>query len=235
MSAQTLPLVLPTGSKELLLETDPQTGRTAVRVNGRPVTRPLMATEEEREFVVDGAKLILRRMPNGQFDVDYAPPDFSKGSSEPQWVGPPPKGGVPKKNAAKTTAGIGIGGVVAFILFRALASIAVRGALGSGSVKLQVSDFHCERVGPTDFMATGNVKNISNDPLSLTAQLTIKADQTTAKATMTTEVTPRPLLAGQMGTFAIREHLPSNMDFGNGGDCRLNPFLDSAGNKVGYK
>lgn len=55
--------------------TDPATGRTAIRVDDRMAARPMPAEETEREFSVGTRNYLLRRMPDGSFDLDIAPGD----------------------------------------------------------------------------------------------------------------------------------------------------------------
>ena len=69
MGAQSLTFVVAGAVKELLLDTDPRTGRTAVRLDGRPLMRPLTPEENERRFSVQGEAFILRRSGDG-FEVE---------------------------------------------------------------------------------------------------------------------------------------------------------------------
>jgi hypothetical protein len=77
---------VPVGGLEhdVRLETDPITGKTFVRVDGRIATRPILAEEEEREFPIGGAAYLLRRLPAGNFGLDVAPPS----PGNPNWGGP---------------------------------------------------------------------------------------------------------------------------------------------------
>jgi hypothetical protein len=55
--------------------TDAATGRTAIRLNDRMAARPIAPDEMEREFSVGSQTFLLRRMPDGSFDLDVAPGD----------------------------------------------------------------------------------------------------------------------------------------------------------------
>jgi hypothetical protein len=57
------------------IETDAQSGRTAIRVDGKIAGRPMLPGEEEREFHVGRGVYILRRMEDGSFDLDVGMPD----------------------------------------------------------------------------------------------------------------------------------------------------------------
>jgi len=57
----------------VVVETDATTQRTSIRVDGRMAGRPLAATEEDRQFLVGPQPYLLRRMPDGTFDLDIAP------------------------------------------------------------------------------------------------------------------------------------------------------------------
>lgn len=77
MSLQTWNIVVAGKSHEITADLDPQSGRVAVRVNGRMAARPMSAADEECIVQVDGARYILRRLPENEFDLDLAPPDFT--------------------------------------------------------------------------------------------------------------------------------------------------------------
>jgi len=58
--------------REIVAETDPQSGRTAIRVDGRMAARPMAREEQERTFAVGSVTYVLRR--NGaELDLDIAP------------------------------------------------------------------------------------------------------------------------------------------------------------------
>lgn len=80
MSVHTWNVVVGGKSHQITAERDAQSGRVAVRVNGRMAARPMSATDEECTVQVDGARYILRRLPDDELDLDTAPPDFPPGT-----------------------------------------------------------------------------------------------------------------------------------------------------------
>lgn len=226
MASQAVPIILASGRKELLIETDSQSGRTAVRLDGRAVMRPLAPGEEEREFIVDSSKFILRRMPNGEFDVDYAPPDPS---SRAQWVAPS-KQAAPRSKS-KISIGSIIGGIFALIVARLVVTLLSKGAAAL-QPKIEVSDLRGERTSITGFEVSGTLKNISDKPLNLTAHIALVSSGFPPK--FTGPVTPSPLMPGQTGTFVIQDRVPGNMMF-DPGRIRLDPFTDDSNSRMSYK
>jgi hypothetical protein len=73
--------------------------------------RPLAPDEEERELTIGGQRFILRRLPKGELDVDYAPPDFSSNEA-PVWKGTRPGRALPTPKPK----GVPIGRIVFGIL-----------------------------------------------------------------------------------------------------------------------
>lgn len=60
-------------ARHIVAETDPQSGRTAIRVDGRMAAKPMAADEHERTFPVGSVTYVMRR--NGdELDLDIAPP-----------------------------------------------------------------------------------------------------------------------------------------------------------------
>ncbi|HEX2833966.1 MAG TPA: hypothetical protein VHW00_13225 [Thermoanaerobaculia bacterium] len=50
-------------------------GKEMVRLDGRPIARPLDPAEDERELLIGGQMYILRRIPGGfGFDLEFPPP-----------------------------------------------------------------------------------------------------------------------------------------------------------------
>jgi len=86
MSTKTWTIHVAGVSYEVTAVTDPENGRTFVRVDGRMAARPMSAADEERDVDLGSARYILRRLPSGDFDLDPAPPDFSAGA--PAWTPP---------------------------------------------------------------------------------------------------------------------------------------------------
>jgi hypothetical protein len=66
-------------TRQIVAESDEQSRRTAIRVDGRMATRPLAFEEEERMFTVGSAAYVLRRTPDGQLDLDLAPQHLQPG------------------------------------------------------------------------------------------------------------------------------------------------------------
>lgn len=228
MRSQSLPIALASGrSKQLLLETDDQSGRTAIRVDGRPVARPLAAAEEERELTVDATKFILRRMPNGEFTIDYAPPDVSAGR---QWVPPgvkPASTGTGRKKAAKT--GGSIAATIAFIVMAKLTASFLTGGM-AGSEKVELSQFECVRSVSNVIEAAGTVTNTSTAPIALNVTITVRTTDSLISIPFKGEVTPKPLQPGGKGTFLLRQTLNASGD----GRCKVS-FTDDSGSTVRYK
>lgn len=61
-------------TRHIVAETDPESGRVAIRVDGRMATRPMAAEEKERTFSVGSVTYILRRGTK-ELDLDIAPPE----------------------------------------------------------------------------------------------------------------------------------------------------------------
>jgi hypothetical protein len=75
MSTQSWKVSYDGPTREIVADTDPQTGRVSIRVDGRMATRPMAADEDERTFNVGSVTYILRRTP-GELDLDIAPPEM---------------------------------------------------------------------------------------------------------------------------------------------------------------
>jgi hypothetical protein len=225
MASQTVPIVLPNGRKELLIETDPQSGRTAVRLDGRALMRPLAAGEDEREFIVDSSKFILRRMPRGEWDVDYAPPDPASGT---QWVGPSKQSA--SRSKSKVSGGSIFGGIATLIAIRLVYTFISKGAAAL-EPKIEVSDISGERTSISGFEVSGTLKNTSDKPLTLTAHIALISSGLPPK--FSGPVHPRPLMPGQTGTFVIQDTLPGQLMF-DAGRIRLDPFTDESGSRYSF-
>jgi len=71
--------------RNVSVSTDPETGKTLIRVDGRMAARPLAAEDQEREVVIGRAKYLLRRAGAG-FDFDIIDDGL------PVYIPPPPSG-----------------------------------------------------------------------------------------------------------------------------------------------
>jgi hypothetical protein len=80
-------------TREIVADTDPQTGRVTVRVDGRMATKPMAPDEDERTFNVGSVTYILRRTPD-ELDLDIAPPELQAQPAAP----------APRKTTAAGTA-----------------------------------------------------------------------------------------------------------------------------------
>lgn len=56
--------------RRITVETDAESGRTLIRVDGRMAARPMAANETERTFAIGSNQYILRRDDEGAFDLD---------------------------------------------------------------------------------------------------------------------------------------------------------------------
>jgi hypothetical protein len=56
--------------RRVVVETDPESGRTQIRVDGRMAARPLGAQENERSFMIGSVGYVLRRDENGELELD---------------------------------------------------------------------------------------------------------------------------------------------------------------------
>src|SRR5687768_6793689 len=59
--------------RRVVAETDPESGRTQIRVDGRMAARPMGAHESERKFTVGLTGYVLRRDDAGELDLDLDP------------------------------------------------------------------------------------------------------------------------------------------------------------------
>lgn len=57
-------------ARRVVADTDPESGRTMVRVDGRMAARPMSADETERRFAIGSASYVLRRDDAGELDLD---------------------------------------------------------------------------------------------------------------------------------------------------------------------
>lgn len=97
--------------------------------------------------------------------------------------------------------------------------------------QVEVSRFECRAV-EKDFEAFGTVKNISEGPIELTANIALDMEADTEM--FTSDVRPRPLGPGEEGRFHLTDEIPG-LAFGMGGaDCWLDPFSDENGRKLDY-
>lgn len=70
-------------TRQIVVDTDEAAQRTAVRVDGRMVTRPLSSDEHERIFTVGSTAYQLKRVLDGTFDLDIAPPQYQPAPAPP--------------------------------------------------------------------------------------------------------------------------------------------------------
>ncbi|HEV7764499.1 MAG TPA: hypothetical protein VGQ76_05820 [Thermoanaerobaculia bacterium] len=56
--------------RRVAVETDPESGRTQIRVDGRMAARPMGAQETERTFMIGSVGYVLRRDENGELELD---------------------------------------------------------------------------------------------------------------------------------------------------------------------
>ena len=119
MSKQSWTVDVDGAERVVALELDPQTGKTLIRVDGRMAARPLGAEEDERDVKIGNATYVVRRLADGSFDLDFAPPNFSQPVS-PKWTAP----GMKVRKEVKEDSGLKKkiwGTVVSLIVFALLA------------------------------------------------------------------------------------------------------------------
>jgi len=223
MSPHPVTVPIPGSGKELILETDPATGRTSGRVDGRAVMRPLAATEDEREFSVGQRRYILRRLDGGGFDVDITLP--AMGAAHVAEV--PPK---------RTTSRFGVGpAVLGLILVLAVGAVfkGIRVLLRSIADPIEITSFTCTPAGRAEFEAVVMLKNLTSDPVDLTGHVTL-IGLGRMKTPFEARVDPAPLPPDATGRLYIREYLPAAFSFGPG-ECRLDLFTDASGKRLGYR
>jgi len=142
------------GGKELILETDPASGRTFARVDGRAVMRPLAATEEEQEFSVGQRRYILRRLDGGGFDVDITLPipSHTREAAVP-----------PKRKKSRVGAGTVVAGLVLVLAGYAVFK-GVRALLREMADPIEITSFTCEPLGREEFEAVVMLKTSPPTP-----------------------------------------------------------------------
>lgn len=190
-------------------------------------------------FVRDGG--------GGDMAAAAALPDLYDGRAVPRSLLQREGAGDPEDSPWLGPAGVAIKrlfGVVVSLPLTGYVSSYVAQRLGFGAPELEVTDFSCARTTMSDIVLTGTVKNISKDPLSLTAKaaLIFVVDRRPRRAEG--PVTPEPLPPGDSGRFEIRTQLPAGvppsgkLDDGRStaaADCRLEAFTDkSTGNALSY-
>lgn len=74
MSTQSWTVAVDGLQHHITVDCDEQTGKTAIRVDGRMATKPLSPGEDERELLLGGTLYLLTRQ-GSDFDLDIAPPD----------------------------------------------------------------------------------------------------------------------------------------------------------------
>lgn len=230
MNHEAVTVPIPGMSKELVLLTDPATGRTAVRIDGRAVMSPLAAHEDEREFTLGATKYLLRRLPDGEFDVDFAPPDLAAGG---MWTAaaPAPPASEPKKS------GLAIGGVLITVLLAVTGRVcwrSIRPVVSSWGTPIEITSFTCE---PSEkrgqFDAVVEVKNLTSDPLELTGHITIEGIGR-SRTDYAGRVEPSPLPPGETGRMHIRDYTPDSLRFADA-QCVLKHFAGADGKRLEYR
>lgn len=229
MSPHQITVAIPGSGKELVLDTDPVTGRTSARVDGRAVMRPLAATEDEQEFSVGQRRYVLRRLDGGGFDVDITlPAPGAGGSSHTRDAAVPSKDKTSRSGAGTIIAGLFVllaGGAVFF------GGRALLRAIGD---PIEITSFTCEAVGRDQFEAVVTLKNLSSDPLDLTGHITLIGIARSQIVPYQARVEPSPLAPEATGRLYIRDYKPASFNFASG-DCRLDPFTDAAGKRLSYR
>jgi hypothetical protein len=96
--------------KRITVETDPEHGRTQIRIDGRMAARPMSPEDMERKFTIGSVGYVVRRDENGELDLDIDP-DVVPAIAPPAYKMPPPK---------ESSSGISgwkiVGGIVAVLL-----------------------------------------------------------------------------------------------------------------------
>jgi hypothetical protein len=77
--------------RRVLAETDPESGRTQIRVDGRMAARPLGPQESERQFAIGSVPYVLRRDEAGELELDIDPDAPPPPVAPPAYKLPPPK------------------------------------------------------------------------------------------------------------------------------------------------
>ena len=99
------------------------------------------------------------------------------------------------------------------------------------SIRLEVTDFRCERIGGLgDAMMSGNVKNLSGEPLTLAIMVTWRFEGL-KPIFHPGYVQPQPVPLGGTGRFELKGPLPPQK-----GECKIQSFTDAPRNKpVGFR
>ena len=224
MGPHAVTVAIPGSGKELVLETDPATGRTSARVDGRAVMRPLAATEDEQEFSVGQRRYVLRRLDEGGFYVDITLPATGAGGNR---ISSPPK-----RTTSRFGAGTAVVGLV-LVLAGYAAFKGVRALLREMGDPIEITSFTCESVGRAEFEAVVMLKNVSSDPLDLTGHITVGVGKW-QKVPFEARVEPAPLPPDATGRLYIRGYKPGTFRFVDG-ECRLDSFTDAAGMRRSYR
>lgn len=122
-----------------------------------------------------------------------------------------------------------------------------RGYLERSAPKLEVSDLKCVQTS-TEVLVSGTVKNISDKPLSLTANAVLTGNPDAPlhlkDQAIKGSVTPGPLPPGESGRFEIHARVPANWPPAFArverslpvGYCKLMAFTDDGtGRGVNYR
>jgi hypothetical protein len=123
MSTQTWIVHVDGAQREVFVDTDPATGRTALRVDGRMAGRPMSSAEDEREIAVGSERFIIRRMAGGAFDLDKAPPDAASIAAARNGTAPPRR--TPAAAAVKTKSQVPVGKIISAVLVTIVLAVVV--------------------------------------------------------------------------------------------------------------
>ena len=76
--------------RRVVVDTDPESGRTMIRVDGRMAARALSADETERKFMIGSTGYVLRRDDAGELELDLDPDAPLPPVAPPAWKKPEP-------------------------------------------------------------------------------------------------------------------------------------------------
>jgi hypothetical protein len=99
---------------KILVETDAETGKTQIRVDGRAAARPLGPQESARQFSIGSTYYVLRRDEGGELELDLDPDPPAETVAAPAYKLPPPVEKPPSRIKGKI-----IGVVIALLIIPA--------------------------------------------------------------------------------------------------------------------
>ena len=93
MSDYTWPVTVDGEHHVITVDVEPEGKRATIRVDGRIPVKPMSATETERAVPIGTSPYLVRRLEDGTFDLDMAPPDVFTGEQAPgpEGIGTPPR------------------------------------------------------------------------------------------------------------------------------------------------